>query len=435
MTAPIADLATTENLLVVADFDGTLAGITTDPYNVPVNLDSLAALTRLAGLPATTVAVLSGRHLNGLAQVCKLTDPVITVGSHGAESSSHGISLSEEQQTALEHIEQQLRVVLSPYPRTFVETKPLQRVAHVAALAAEDPSLAAEVLERAAAIDHPGATRSFGKNIVEFSVATANKGTWLSAEKQRLAATATIFIGDDTTDEDGFRVLGDADLGVKVGEGDTAATHRVADLNEVAAFLQSLAAERAAHVGIPKPVPERFTAIAAGMSAEVIRVRDWDAQTPCEKWLARDIITHLCTWYPENLRHAGIDLDLREDPAADPAAAWVELAAKVRELLADPARSETRFNSGPDQGYQVAEATAWFFLPDVFMHTWDLARSQGNTVELDPDYAERNLRGLKKVGAALQDGGQFGPPRQVAESASPGTRLMAYVGRDPEFGR
>lgn len=45
MTAPIADLATTENLLVVADFDGTLAGITTDPYNVPVNLDSLAALT------------------------------------------------------------------------------------------------------------------------------------------------------------------------------------------------------------------------------------------------------------------------------------------------------------------------------------------------------------------------------------------------------
>lgn len=434
MTASIADLATTDHLLVVTDFDGTLAGITTDPYNVPVNLDSLAALTRLAGLPATTVAVLSGRHLAGLAQVCNLTDPVVTVGSHGAESSRQGITLSREQQTALEHIEQQLRVILSPYSQAFVEAKPLQRVAHVAALAAEDPALAEEALERAAAVDHPGATRSFGKNIVEFSVAAANKGTWISEEKQRLAATATVFIGDDTTDEDGFRALGDTDLGVKVGAGDTAAAHRVADLAEVATFLQSLAEKRAAHTGIPKPVPERFAAIAAGMSAEVIRVHDWDAQTPCDKWRARDIIAHLCTWYPENLRHAGIDLGLREDPVADPAAAWRELVAEVRELLADPQRSGAHFRSGPDQGYRVVEPTAWTFLPDVFMHTWDLARSQGNAVELDPAYAERNLRGLQEVGTALQDGGQFGPPREVAESASPGTRLMAYAGRDPEFG-
>ena len=71
-------LATADSLLIVTDFDGTLAGLSTDIYDVPVDADSLAALTRLAGLPDTHVAVLSGRHLDGLRQVCHLQPPAMT---------------------------------------------------------------------------------------------------------------------------------------------------------------------------------------------------------------------------------------------------------------------------------------------------------------------------------------------------------------------
>jgi trehalose-6-phosphatase len=50
-------------------------------------------------------------------------------------------------------------------------------------------------------------------------------------------------VGDDVTDEDGFRVLGPGDVGVKVGAGDTAAGRRLADPDAVRAWLESLTAE------------------------------------------------------------------------------------------------------------------------------------------------------------------------------------------------
>lgn len=61
MTPSLHDVATAENLLVVSDFDGTLAGVVPDPSAVPVHRGGLGALARLAGLPDTAVAILSGR--------------------------------------------------------------------------------------------------------------------------------------------------------------------------------------------------------------------------------------------------------------------------------------------------------------------------------------------------------------------------------------
>jgi trehalose 6-phosphate phosphatase len=50
-----------------------------------------------------------------------------------------------------------------------------------------------------------------------------------------------MYLGDDRTDEDGFRALGPDDVSVKVGEGETAARHRVADPAGALAVLQQLA--------------------------------------------------------------------------------------------------------------------------------------------------------------------------------------------------
>ena len=60
-------------------------------------------------------------------------------------------------------------------------------------------------------------------------------------------ATTTVYFGDDVTDEDVFVVLGPDDVGVKVGQGETAALNRVADPGEVSQLLTTLAYERAAH--------------------------------------------------------------------------------------------------------------------------------------------------------------------------------------------
>lgn len=415
-------LATADSLLIVTDFDGTLAGLSTDIYDVPVDADSLAALTRLAGLPDTHVAVLSGRHLEGLRQVCHLQPPVIFAGSHGSESAEHGVTLSPEQEAALAHLDETL---VFRHPLVHVEHKPFQRVVHTAQIAATDQATADAILEQALLIDAPGAHVSRGKNIVEFSVSDVTKGTWIAAEIARVAPAVALFIGDDTTDEDGFRVLRPGDVSVKVGAGETAATERVADIPAVAELLTQLADARSAHLGIPRDIVGRFEAVAAGFTAEVLRVTDWDAATPCAGWAASDIVNHILTWYPTNLRNADIDLEVTGDT---PAARWFSFVAAVRALLTDD-RATATFHSGPDEGRTVTQATNGFLLPDIFMHTWDLARSQGRDVVLDADYAARNLAGLQSMGEALQETGQFGPPVTPPADATPGEQLMAYVGR------
>ena len=117
----------------------------------------------------------------------------------------------------------------------------IHRGLHVKALSERDPKAAEEALARGLEIDPGEYFVSEGKNLVEFSATTANKGTWIETHRKTVDATAVVFLGDDTTDEDGFAVLNQpTDIGVKVGEGNTGAYLRVAEIDEVAEFLQAL---------------------------------------------------------------------------------------------------------------------------------------------------------------------------------------------------
>ena len=66
LDATLAAVAATPRLLVVSDYDGTLAEFNTDAYAVSTNPTAERALKELAALPDTEVAILSGRHTEGL---------------------------------------------------------------------------------------------------------------------------------------------------------------------------------------------------------------------------------------------------------------------------------------------------------------------------------------------------------------------------------
>lgn len=242
-------LASASHLAVVSDFDGTLAGFATRPDAVQPEKRSLDALASLAQLPDTTVAVLSGRHLDGLKHVCPLREPVLMGGSHGAESSWEESPLTPEMKAHLAKKEAEIEEIIARHPGAELEVKPFQRVLHLRALELQDPAAAAAAYEEGLALSADGFPKTAGKCVVEFSATQATKGTWIKTLRERVGATAMVFLGDDTTDEDGFAVLNQPpDLGVKVGEGDTLATYRVADVVAVSEFLEELAAARAAHV-------------------------------------------------------------------------------------------------------------------------------------------------------------------------------------------
>ncbi|AKE40763.1 Trehalose-phosphate phosphatase [Corynebacterium kutscheri] len=238
----LSALATAKRLLIVSDFDGTLAGFSQNAYDVPTNKRSLAALEKLSQSPHTTIAILTGRHLDGLAQVAQFPAHYLLVGSHGAEEANELATLTTEQQQGLTAIGNAFSQLL--IEGAFVEEKPYHRVLH--AVRAKDQQLAANMLEKALTLDLPaGITLKPGRMIIEASATDATKGTWI--EKKKKDFDAIVFLGDDTTDEDGFAVLNrELDLGVKVGDGETLAGHRVADLDGVADFLEELATLRTA---------------------------------------------------------------------------------------------------------------------------------------------------------------------------------------------
>lgn len=253
----IDQVARTPRLLVVSDFDGTLAGFAEDIYAVPINEDSLQALEQLAALPNTRVALLSGRHLAGLKQVQPLRAPVVLAGSHGAETEGEEAVVTEDQQESLAVLDAQLEKLRERFPEATLERKVFQRAIHVRALGHHDPALAHRVLTEAAEISVPGVSTHAVKQAIEYSVSSATKGSWLTTFIHRTHPTATVFLGDDTTDETAFAVLNPAqDLGIKVGSGDTAARFRVADTEGVATVLQRLAEVRTPYCAEPPATPQ-----------------------------------------------------------------------------------------------------------------------------------------------------------------------------------
>lgn len=244
-------LAASPRPLVALDFDGVLASLVDDrdaARPLERSAAAVAALADLEGERAVAVALVSGRPLGALLRLARPPAAAALVGSHGAEERLPGAEevtapLDAAQRALLGDVVEGVRRVVATHPGTDLETKPAGAVLHTRTADVATASAA----QRAVA-DGPGRLAGVramrGKDVVELAVLDVDKGRAVSALRRRLEPTAVLYAGDDVTDEHVFAVLGDGDVGVKVGEGATAAQHRVADPEAVAALLEHLLAAR-----------------------------------------------------------------------------------------------------------------------------------------------------------------------------------------------
>lgn len=250
MTGPAFEavhrIASVPHLLVALDFDGTLAPTVDDPEAARALPESTAAIDALVHLPATTVAFVSGRSLAGLSDVAAAPPEVILVGSHGAESlvsgKETGPTLTQKEQELVEALCLAVDTVATRFSGARVERKPSGMGLHTR-LSSTNDAEAARAESLRAVEELPGSeqiSERYGKDILEFTVRAADKGSALAWLREHSTASAVLFIGDDVTDEDGFRALTVGDVGVKVGTGDTAAEYRVSDPREVSELLSAL---------------------------------------------------------------------------------------------------------------------------------------------------------------------------------------------------
>jgi trehalose 6-phosphate phosphatase len=236
-------VAAVPRLLVALDFDGVLAPIVDVPSEARPLPAAAAAVGALATLPDTVIALISGRGLADLAAVSGFGSPIRMVGSHGGEFDDGAAVLDDAQRERLEQLTTELEQLVAGEPGVVLEHKPAGVAVHVRNASAE---VARRVLD--AVGEGPAAREGIeatpGKAVLDLSVVRMNKGVATEVLRERVKADAVLFVGDDVTDETAFARLRPGDVGVKVGPGDTLATHRVDGPPDVAAVLERLLAAR-----------------------------------------------------------------------------------------------------------------------------------------------------------------------------------------------
>lgn len=245
-------LATAPSLIVASDFDGTLSPLVERPERARMLPRARQALEVLQEAPGVEVVILSGRSLASLAETGVESDRWIISGSHGAElvgmevtgdAGSVGASggmFGDEERNRIALITRRFERVFGREPGVMLEPKPFGIAVHTrqVADAAHGEELLAAAAEMGAA---SGMHMREGKMVREFATRTASKGDAINWIRSQLPQSPVLFLGDDVTDEDVFKVLRPDDLGIKVGEGDTAARERIPDTDTAAAVLALLA--------------------------------------------------------------------------------------------------------------------------------------------------------------------------------------------------
>lgn len=246
-------IANTERLVVALDFDGVASPLVAQPMAARALPQVKAQVSRLAALPDTFVAFVSGRSMHDLQVITEhAADSQITLaGSHGAQYWFPGVGDSDAQGEATEDGAREAlwaaaQPIVDRYENVGLEHKAFGMGIHTRQATTEVESAVFAEIDALVAERFPHWRRRSGHRVLEFSSRAEGKDSAMAALRKHFDATGILFAGDDVTDEDALRVLQPGDLGVRVGPGESAATLRVEDPQQIAALLEAVATERGA---------------------------------------------------------------------------------------------------------------------------------------------------------------------------------------------
>jgi alpha,alpha-trehalase len=235
-----------DQLAVFLDYDGTLTPIVSHPEKAFLSDPMRRTLQALA--MQASVAILSGRDLQDVRKRVAI-EGIVYAGSHGFDiAGPRGLTkqVAREFLPELDIAEKELGKELAGIPRARVERKLFSIATHYRNVnESEVPKLERAVSKVAAR--HRELRRMEGKEVYELLPDIDwDKGKavlWLlktlGLERDDVCP---IYIGDDHTDEDAFRALGQCGVGILVSEQPrrTAASYSLKDPTEVERFLHEL---------------------------------------------------------------------------------------------------------------------------------------------------------------------------------------------------
>ncbi|OAQ54475.1 trehalose-phosphatase [Natrinema mahii] len=241
-----ASLADAERLLVCLDFDGTLAPIVDEPDAARPTDDNRRAVARLADHQDVTTAVVSGRALRDVRD--RIDGPAIYAGNHGLELARRGSiavhPVARKRAARIDRLCAVLETTLASIPNVRIENKRLSGTVHFRSVPPAARPVARRLTTAVFEAFSGGALElSRGKRILEIGPSIpwgkGNAVELIAADKP--PGTATVYVGDDVTDESAFRAVEPGGIGVRVGgDGPSAASYRVESPAGVASLLSLL---------------------------------------------------------------------------------------------------------------------------------------------------------------------------------------------------
>lgn len=230
-------------LAIFTDFDGTLVELADTPDSIEVPGSLAGQLERAARELDSAFAVLTGRQIADIDRfLAPLHLPI--AGAHGTQRRrADGVVETVDPAAILgaEEIAHSLAALVAANPSLLLETKEGAVALHYR----QAPELenAVRIAMEEAVHSVPDFILMPGKMVLEARQRGISKGQALRAfmREEPFLGRTPIFIGDDTTDEDAFIAAQElGGVGIKLGEGDTAARMRIANVASVHALIQGL---------------------------------------------------------------------------------------------------------------------------------------------------------------------------------------------------
>jgi trehalose 6-phosphate phosphatase len=228
------------------DFDGTLVDIAERPEGVRVKGEMVNLLEKLSRATAGAVILVSGRPISELdfhLRPLRLR----AAGLHGLEYRMHpggSIEGNGPSTTVLDPARRRLAAFAAEHEGVQLEDKGVSLALHFRR-APEIETPARRAAESACRALGPAFACLPGKMVYEIKPRWAHKGQVIEKFMNigNINNRRPVFVGDDVTDEDGFRVCNLKEgVSIRVGNSNTptAATFRLEDVKEVEAWLGQL---------------------------------------------------------------------------------------------------------------------------------------------------------------------------------------------------